>query len=64
MLDCDYYDYDGTVFVDREHLEEQVTDDLYDDYHMNAEEWDNAVKRKLEELEPYWKKVIVIYATN
>jgi hypothetical protein len=64
ILDCDYYDYDDVVFTDRERLEEKITDDLYDDYHMNAEEWDKAVNRKMEELEPYWKKVIAIYASN
>lgn len=64
ILDCDYYDYDDVIFTDKDRLEEKITDDLYDDYHMNAEEWDKAVKSKLEELEPYWKKVIAIYATN
>lgn len=64
ILDCDYYDYDDVVFTDRDRLEEKITDDLFDDYHMNGEEWYMAVKRKLEELEPYWKKVIAIYATN
>ena len=57
ILDCDYYDYDDTVFTDRDRLEEKIADDLY-------EEYNEAVKRELEKYEPYWKKVIAIYATN
>ena len=65
ILDCDYYDYDDTVFTDRDRLEEKIENDLYDEYYDKLEEeYDAAVKRKLEELEPYWKKVIAIYATN
>lgn len=65
ILDCDYYDYDDTIFTDRDRLEEKIEDDLYDDYHdKSEEEYDSAVKRKLAELEPYWKRVIAIYATN
>jgi hypothetical protein len=65
ILDCDYYDYDDIIFTDRDRLEEKIEDDLYDDYHdKSEEEYDSAVKRKLAELEPYWKKVIAIYATN
>ena len=65
ILDCDYYDYDDTVFTDRERLEEKISDDLYDEYcDKGDEEYDEAVNRKMEELEPYWKKVIAIYASN
>ena len=65
ILDCDYYDYDDVVFTDRDRLEECVVDELADEYEdKSEEEFDEAVKRKLEELEPYWTKVIAIYATN
>ena len=65
ILDCDYYDYDDTVFTDRDRLEEKVSDDLCDEYYGRPdEEFEAAVKSKLEELEPYWKKVIAIYADN
>ena len=65
ILDCDYYDYDDTVFTDRDRLEEKISDDLCDEYYGRPdEEFEAAVKSKLEELEPYWKKVIVIYADN
>ena len=65
ILDYDFYDYDDRVFVDRERLEEKIADDLWDEYHdKSEEEYDAAVERELEIYEPYWKKVIAIYATN
>ena len=65
ILDHDYSDYDDEVFHDRDRLEEKISDDLYDEYFdKSEEEYDAAVKRKMEELEPYWTKVIAIYASN
>lgn len=65
ILDCDYCDYDDTVFVDRDRLEEKIGDDLYDEYHDKSdEEYEAAIKREVEKYEPYWKKVIAIYASN
>ena len=64
ILDCDYYDYDS-VFVDRDRLEEKIADDIYDENEEASDEYcEELIKCKLEELEPYWKKVITIYATN
>lgn len=65
ILDHDYCDYDDTIFTDRDRLEEKISDDLYGEYHnKSSEEYDEAVKRKMAELEPYWTKVIAIYASN
>lgn len=65
ILDCDYTDHGDTVFVDRDRLEEKVEEDLYEDYYGKPdEEYQAAVKNRLAELEPYWTKVIAIYATN
>lgn len=65
ILDCDFYDYDDTVFTDRGRLEEHIEDMLYDEYSKKSdEEYEVAIKNKLTELEPYWTKVIAIYATN
>ena len=65
ILDCDFYDYDDSVFTDRERLEERVVDDIYYENEEKSEEYcEELVKRRLAELESYWKKVIVIYATN
>lgn len=65
ILDCDFYDYDDTVFTDRDRLEEKIEEDLYDEYYaMSDTEYEEAVKREVEKYEPYWKKVIAIYANN
>lgn len=65
ILDCEFYDYNDAVFTDRDRLEERIEDMLYD-YYFNKpdEDYEMAIKRKLEELEPYWKRVIAIYASN
>ena len=65
ILDCEYLDYDDAVFTDRERLEEVVADRLYDNNPtIGEEEFNIAVAEKVKEFEPYWKKVIAIYATN
>ena len=65
ILDCDFYDYYDTVFTDKDRLEEKIADDLYDEYcNKSEEEYEAAIKREVEKYEPYWKKVIAIYATN
>ena len=65
ILDCDYADYGDTVFTDRERLEEKISDDLYEDFKDAPEaEYDAAVAKRLAELEPFWKKVITIWASN
>lgn len=65
ILDCEFYDYNDAVFCDRDRLEEYIEDMLYDEYsEKSEEEYDKAINDKLAELEPYWTKVIAIYATN
>ena len=65
ILDCDFCDSRDCVFTDRDYLEEYIEDSLYDDYcNGPEEEYEAAIKRKLQELEPYWTKVIAIYASN
>lgn len=65
ILEADFYDYDDTVFTDRDRLEECVEEMLYDDYHERPEEeYATAIKAKLAEFEPFWVKCIVIWASN
>lgn len=65
ILDCDYCDDNDCVFVDRSDLESHVENALYDEYcDKTEEEYEAAIKARLEELEPFWTKVIAIYATN
>lgn len=65
ILNCNYSDYDDAVFTDRDRLREKIEDDLYDEYHDKSdEEYEAAINREVEKYEPYWQKVIAIYATN
>ena len=65
ILDCDYSDNCDTVFTDRDDLEEHIAYELYEEYcGKSEEEYEKAIKNKMEELEPYWTKVIAIYASN
>ena len=65
ILDCDFYDVDDSVFVNRDRLEEKIADDIYDEYEEASDEYcEELIKRELEKYEPYWKRVITIYATN
>lgn len=63
ILDTDYYDYNDEIIVDRDRLEEIIEDRLYDEY-TDEKELNKAIEEKIAELEPYWKKVICIYANN
>lgn len=65
ILDCDFYDYNDAVFNDRDNLETSIGDILYDEYcDKSEEEYEEAIKNKLTELEPYWTKVIAIRVDN
>ena len=65
ILDTDFYDYNDTVFTDRDSLEEHIEDMLYDEFYGKPEEeYAAAIKAKMAELEPSWVKVITIYASN
>lgn len=65
ILDCDYVASDDTVYTDRDALEDDIADDLYDEYSDKPqEEYEAAIQQRLAELEPFWTKVIAIYATN
>lgn len=65
ILEADYYDYNDCMFTDRDDLEEYIEDMLYDEYYGKPEEeYEAAIKAKMAELEPYWTKVIAIYASN
>ena len=65
ILNADICDYNDCAFTDRDRLEEYIEDELYDDYSEKPEEeYAAAIKAKLAELEPFWTKVIAIYASN
>lgn len=65
ILDCDLRDYGDEVFTDRDRLEEYIADILCDEYSEKSDkEFDAIVKREIEKYEPYWTKVIAIWADN
>ena len=65
ILDCDFYDHNDTIITDRDRLEEIIEDSLYDDYcDKPEEEYEAAIKARVAEFEPYWQKVIAIWASN
>lgn len=72
ILDCETPYYDESVCSDRECFEEQMADWLYDKLSddgvdmqsISNDEFDKRLKEEIEKYEPYWKKVIVIWANN
>ena len=65
ILNCDFLDYDDTVFSDRDRLEEYITDIAADEHpDLSDDDFNALIKEKLQKLEPYWEKVIAIYADN
>ena len=59
--------YDGeTVFTDKDEFEEAVSDALYDKEtsDLSDSEFDAMVKAEVAKYEPYWRKVIAVYADN
>ena len=66
ILDCEQDINDEKTYIDRDELEEDLRDKLsWDEIYdkLSDEEFDKVVEEKLKEYEPYWKKVIQIYAT-
>lgn len=65
ILDCDQDVNDERIFTDREEFEDELRDQLanMDEYeNLPDEEFETVFKTRLSEYEPFWKKVIVIYA--
>ena len=58
-------EYDDAVFTDRDEFEEKIADDLCSEYADKPdEEFESAIAREVRKYDPYWKKVIAIWATN
>jgi hypothetical protein len=65
ILDCEQDINNEKVYVDRDEFEEDLANILGDsgDYdEITDEEFDTVVKTELLKYEPYWRKVIQIYA--
>lgn len=73
ILDCEV-PYQEFVETDRINFEEQMEDWIWsdwiwsemslDEHEPTEEEFQIALAKEKERYEPYWKKVIAIYATN
>lgn len=63
ILDTDYFGYNDEIITDEDSLELIVEERLYDEG-LEGEQLEKAIKDKIKELEPYWKDVIFIWATN
>lgn len=65
ILDYDVVDDSEFVFDDRRNFEDFLADRIYDANPEAADgELEKLLNEKLKEFEPYWKKVICIYADN
>lgn len=65
ILDCEQDVNDEKVYVDRDDFEEDLWDimcDLEEFENATDEEFNQAVKERLADYEPYWKQVIQIRA--
>ena len=58
------YDREDRVFTDRDEFEDSIIDSVpYNDTRTESE-IEAFVQSELDKYEPYWRKVIAIYATN
>ena len=67
ILNCEQDINDERVFFDRDDFEESLEYGMADDPEyesLSDEDFEKAVKEKLEEYEPYWTDVIQIIATT
>lgn len=74
ILDCETPYDNEYVCCDREEFDERLEDWLWDEMRYedgagdgvgpSEEEFQAKLKEEKEKYEPYWKKVIVIYASN
>lgn len=66
ILDCEQDIDEEKTYVDRDEFEDDLRDKLsWDEIYdkLSDEEFDKVVEEELNKYEPYWKKVIKIYAT-
>lgn len=70
VLDCVCPYNDEEICADRDEFEEKMEELVYDEMRCDSgkepteEEFQQRFKEELERYEPYWRKVIEIWATN
>ena len=66
ILDCEQDIDDEKTYIDRDELEEDLRDKLsWDEIYdkLSDEEFDKVIEKELNKYEPYWRKIIKIYAS-
>lgn len=69
ILDCEVPWNEETVYEDKDEFKECMEDWLWYEMkdtipNLSEEKFEEALKEELAKYEPYWKKVIAIYADN
>ena len=65
VLDCDQHINEERIYGDRQQFEDDVRDWVDNSYYepgVSDEEVEQKIEEILADYEPYWKKVIIIYA--
>ena len=56
---------DDRLYIDREELEDDVGEELYDEVgDISDEEYEKLLKERMDKYEEYWTKCIILYVTN
>lgn len=64
ILDCKG-PKDDRLYIDREELEDDVGEELYDEVgDISDEEYEKLLKERMDKYEEYWTKCIILYVTN
>ena len=64
FLDCSQTVNDCKCYCDRDDFEEDIQDVMCDDFEGTDEEFEQAVKDRMAEYDPYWKPCIIVNVNN
>lgn len=62
FLDCRQEVYEERAFTSKEEFQEAIEN--YSDFEGTDEEFDEYIKARMAEYEPYWKPCIILYVDN
>lgn len=64
FLDCQQTVNDGRCYSDRDDFQEDLENNLYQDFSGSDREFKEYVEKILREYDPYWKPAIIVYVDN
>lgn len=65
FLDCEHRKvHEEQCYTDRDEFEEDLYNNLDDEFDGTDEEYEIYIQNKLKEYEPYWKPAIIVYVNN